>query len=242
MEYVKHTQPYVLSPVLLKSNSEDIEGVLFKGINHDFNLESFRDKIIEGKWLELGVNPYSKQVLISSKLSNILNAKVGDDIFFYFANNPPIYRKLELSGIFETGMEEFDNNFIIGDMLLLQKIYNWPDSLVSGVEIFINDSEKIDIFYQDLENKSSFDQFVEKTNIKYIQVFEWLKLLDRNIIIFFSLILFVASFNMISILIILIMERTRMIGMLKALGSNNNQIKNIFIKNGLKIILIGIIF
>ena len=72
-----------------------------------------------------------------------------------------------MSGIFETGMEEFDNNFIIGDMLLLQKIYNWPDSLVSGVEIFINDSEKIDIFYQDLENKSSFDQFVEKTNIKF---------------------------------------------------------------------------
>ena len=117
-----------------------------------------------------------------------------------------------------------------------------PIYSIPGVEIFINDSEKIDIFYQDLENKSSFDQFVEKTNIKYIQVFEWLKLLDRNIIIFFSLILFVASFNMISILIILIMERTRMIGILKALGSNNNQIKNIFIKNGLKIILIGIIF
>ena len=241
--YVKHAQPYILSPVLLKSNSEDIEGVLFKGINQNFYFNSFKDKLIEGSWIEFNKNEnYSKQIIISAKLKRTLDAKVGDNVFLYFANNPPIYRKLELKGVFETGMEEFDNNFIFGDLLLLQKIYNWNDSLVSGVEIFIDNSDKVDMYYSSLENKSSFDEYLEKTDAKYIQVFEWLKLLDKNILIFFSLILFVASFNMVSILLILIMERIRMIGVLKALGLKNNQIKNIFLFNGFKLILLGMFF
>jgi len=243
LTYVKHSHPYILSPVLLKSHSEDIEGVLFKGINQNFNFNSFKDKLIEGSWIEFNKNEnYSNQIVISSKLKRTLDAKVGDNVFLYFANNPPIYRKLELKGVFETGMEEFDNNFIFGDLLLLQKIYNWNDSLVSGVEIFIDNSDKVDIYYSDLEANSFFDEYLEKTDAKYIQVFEWLKLLDRNILIFFSLILFVASFNMISILLILIMERIRMIGVLKALGLKNNQIKNIFLFNGFKLILLGIFF
>lgn len=241
--YVKHAQPYILSPVLLKSNSEDIEGVLFKGINQNFYFNSFKDKLIEGSWIEFNKNEnYSNQIIISSKLKRTLDAKVGDNVFLYFANNPPIYRKLELKGVFETGMEEFDNNFIFGDLLLLQKIYNWNDSLVSGVEIFIDNSDKVDIYYSSLENKSSFDEYLEKTDAKYIQIFEWLQLLDKNILIFFSLILFVASFNMVSILLILIMERIRMIGVLKALGLKNNQIKNIFLFNGFKLILLGMFF
>ena len=241
--YVKHAQPYILSPVLLKSNSEDIEGVLFKGINQNFYFNSFKDKLIEGSWIEFNKNEnYSKQIIISAKLKRTLDAKVGDNVFLYFANNPPIYRKLELKGVFETGMEEFDNNFIFGDLLLLQKIYNWNDSLVSGVEIFIDNSDKVDMYYSSLENKSSFDEYLEKTDAKYIQVFEWLKLLDKNILIFFFLILFVASFNMVSILLILIMERIRMIGVLKALGLKNNQIKNIFLFNGFKLILLGMFF
>ena len=233
----------ILSPVLLKSNSEDIEGVLFKGINQNFYFNSFKDKLIEGSWIEFNKNEnYSNQIIISSKLKRTLDAKVGDNVFLYFANNPPIYRKLELKGVFETGMEEFDNNFIFGDLLLLQKIYNWNDSLVSGVEIFIDNSDKVDIYYSSLENKSSFDEYLEKTDAKYIQIFEWLQLLDKNILIFFSLILFVASFNMVSILLILIMERIRMIGVLKALGLKNNQIKNIFLFNGFKLILLGMFF
>ena len=103
--------------------------------------------------------------------------------------------------------------------------------------LLLNNLESI---YNDLKTKTAFDEFIEKTDTKYIQVFDWLKLIDRNILIFFTLILFVASFNMISILLILIMERIRMIGILKALGSNNNQIKNIFLYNGLRLIFLGL--
>ena len=241
LNYVKYFQPYILSPILIKSNSDDIEGVLFKGVDKNFNSDLFNSKIINGNWLDFKKNnEYSNEIIISKNLQKVLNAKIGDDVYLYFANNPPVYRKLKLKGVFETGMQEFDNNFIFGDILLLRKIYNWNDSLVSGVEVFVENQNNLESIYNDLKTKTAFDEFIEKTDTKYIQVFDWLKLLDRNILIFFTLILFVASFNMISILLILIMERIRMIGILKALGSNNNQIKNIFLYNGLRLIFLGL--
>ena len=241
LNYVKYFQPYILSPILIKSNSDDIEGVLFKGVDKNFNSDLFNSKIITGNWLDFKKNnEYSNEIIISKNLQKVLNAKIGDDVYLYFANNPPVYRKLKLKGVFETGMQEFDNNFIFGDILLLRKIYNWNDSLVSGVEVFVENQNNLESIYNDLKTKTAFDEFIEKTDTKYIQVFDWLKLLDRNILIFFTLILFVASFNMISILLILIMERIRMIGILKALGSNNNQIKNIFLYNGLRLIFLGL--
>ncbi len=241
IDYVKHFQSYILSPILIKSNSEDIEGVIFKGIDKNFNSNLFKNKIIEGNWIDYeSDNEYSNEIVISKNLKKNLNAEIGDDVFLYFANNPPVYRKLKLKGVFETGMQEFDNNFIFGDIVLLRKIYNWDNTLVSGVEVFIENQDDLELNYNDLKSKATFDEFIEKTDIKYIQVFDWLKLLDRNILIFFTLILLVASFNMISILLILIMERIRMIGILKALGSNNNQIKNIFLYNGLRVITLGL--
>ena len=241
LDYVKHFQSYILSPILIKSNSEDIEGVIFKGIDKNFNSNLFKNKIIEGNWMDYeSDNEYSNEIVISKNLKKNLNAEIGDDVFLYFANNPPVYRKLKLKGVFETGMQEFDNNFIFGDIVLLRKIYNWDNTLVSGVEVFVENQDDLELNYNDLKSKATFDEFIEKTDIKYIQVFDWLKLLDRNILIFFTLILLVASFNMISILLILIMERIRMIGILKALGSNNNQIKNIFLYNGLRVIILGL--
>ena len=241
LDYVKHFQSYILSPILIKSNSEDIEGVIFKGIDKNFNSNLFKNKIIEGNWMDYeSDNEYSNEIVISKNLKKNLNAEIGDDVFLYFANNPPVYRKLKLKGVFETGMQEFDNNFIFGDIVLLRKIYNWDNTLVSGVEVFVENQDDLELNYNDLKSKATFDEFIEKTDIKYIQVFDWLKLLDRNILIFFTLILLVASFNMISILLILIMERIRMIGILKALGSNNNQIKNIFLYNGLRVITLGL--
>ena len=241
IDYVKHFQSYILSPILIKSNSEDIEGVIFKGIDKNFNSNLFKNKIIEGNWIDYeSNNEYSNEIVISKNLKKNLNAEIGDDVFLYFANNPPVYRKLKLKGVFETGMQEFDNNFIFGDIVLLRKIYNWDNTLVSGVEVFVENQDDLELNYNDLKSKATFDEFIEKTDIKYIQVFDWLKLLDRNILIFFTLILLVASFNMISILLILIMERIRMIGILKALGSNNNQIKNIFLYNGLRVITLGL--
>ena len=241
LNYVKYFHPYILSPILIKSNSDDIEGVLFKGVDENFNSDLFNSKIIKGNWLDFKKNnEYSNEIIISKNLQKVLDAKIGDDVYLYFANNPPVYRKLKLKGVFETGMQEFDNNFIFGDILLLRKIYNWNNSLVSGVEVFVENQNNLELNYNDLKTKTTFDEFIEKTDNKYIQVFDWLKLLDRNILIFFTLILFVASFNMISILLILIMERIRMIGILKALGSNNNQIKNIFLYNGLRLIFLGL--
>jgi len=241
LNYVKYFHPYILSPILIKSNSDDIEGVLFKGVDENFNSDLFNSKIIKGNWLDFKKNnEYSNEIIISKNLQKVLDAKIGDDVYLYFANNPPVYRKLKLKGVFETGMQEFDNNFIFGDILLLRKIYNWNNSLVSGVEVFVENQNNLELIYNDLKTKTTFDEFIEKTDNKYIQVFDWLKLLDRNILIFFTLILFVASFNMISILLILIMERIRMIGILKALGSNNNQIKNIFLYNGLRLIFLGL--
>lgn len=240
-DFIKHVQEFSYKPGLLKTE-EEVFGVILKGIGKSFDTARFSNNIVKGQFISFDDSTYSTDVMLSQKIANVLKLDVGDEVIMYFIQNPPRFRKLNITGIYDTGLEDFDEKVIIGDIALIQRLNSWPDSLVGGVEIFVKDFDKIKQAEEKLVEITDFDLYVEKISDRYIQIFDWLSLLNKNVIIFLTLILFVACFNMISILLILIMERTQMIGILKAVGANDRQIQNIFMYNGIQMIVRGLIW
>lgn len=236
-----HVQPYAMKAGLLKTE-EEVQGVIIKGVDHTFDTVSFRKHMIEGRFPDFSADAYSTEVAISAKISNYLQLKPGDDVLVLFVQDPPRFRKLQVTGIYETGLEEFDEKIVIGDLDMVRRINSWPDSLAGGLEIFLTDTDKMEEAETDLFYSLSSDLFVDKVTDKYIQIFDWMNLLNRNVVILLVIILFVSGTSIISIILILIMERTQMIGVMKALGASNKLIRSIFFWNGLQLIVKGLLW
>ena len=239
--FIDHVQVYSHKAGLLKTEDE-VLGVLLKGVGPGFDLERFDENIVSGSFLTFEDSAYSTDVLLSRRIANKLQLDTGDEVVMYFVQNPPRFRKLQIVGIYETGLEDFDDKVIIGDIGLIQRLNDWDENDVGGFEIFLKDYNRADYAEEVLLGEIDYDLYVEKVSDKYIQIFEWLTLLNRNVIVFLALILFVACFNMVSILLILIMERTHMIGVLKALGATNRQVQGIFRYNGIMLIVKGMVW
>ncbi len=248
-QYIDHIQEFANKPGLLKAN-EEVMGIKLKGVSSTFDLTKFEQNIVEGRFPDLTGESMSDEIIISQNIADKLDLMVGDEALLYFIVNPLRVRRLRICGIYETGMEDFDEIIILGDIRLVQRINNWPDTLVGGFEIFLHDFDKADYYLAELEEVVGYELYIEKISDKFAEIFDWLSLLNRNVVIFLSLTLFVACFNMVSILLILIMERTQMIGVFKALGAANKLIRRIFIFNGMRLIgkglllgnVIGIVF
>jgi lipoprotein-releasing system permease protein len=238
-DFISHVQEFAHKAALLKTK-EEVQGVLLKGVGMSFDQDRFNSNIIEGRFIQIQDSGYSKEIVISKKIATSLRLKVDDDVLIYFVQNPPRFRKLHITGIYETGLEEIDQRIIIGDIGLVQRINNWGDSLVSGFEVFIKNPADIDAVEEELFRRVDVELYVDKVNDKYLQLFDWLGLLNQNVIMLLSIIQVIAVFNMISILLILIMERTNMIGILQALGASRKMIKRIFIYNGMLLIAKGL--
>lgn len=238
--HVASIQRYSHKAALLKS-AEGVSGIVLKGIGKDFDTARFSKNLVSGHLPFLADTGYGKTFTVSKRLADKMRIKLGDTVLIFFVQNPPRYRKLTVCGIYETSMEEFDEAITFCDIRLNQKMNNWPDSLVGGYEIYLKDFSQIDTASAQLLQTMDYDMQLEKVSDKYIQLFEWLRLLDRNVVIFLSLILLVASFNIISTLFIMIMERSQMIGVMKALGASNGQIQKIFIYIGLQILIKGLL-
>src|SRR5690606_10542988 len=161
---------------------------------------------------------------------------VGDKVVMYFVQDPPRFRNFDIVGIYETFLEDFDNRIILGDIQTIRNLNGWEKDQVGGFEVFIDDPAEIDYYEEALYQAVDYDLRMVKVTDKFIQIFDWLYLLNNNVYLFLALILFVAMFNMVSILFILIMERTQMIGVLKALGAKNSQVRQVFVWNGIRII------
>ena len=243
-------QPFAMKAGLIRAlrkntaseGSEDIQGVIFKGVDHRFDTAYFKKHIIEGRFPDFSDKGYSTEVLFSKKVANYLRVETGDEAMIYFVQDPPRYRKLQVVGVYETGLEEFDEKIILGDIDLVRRINNWPDSLAGGIEVFITDIDQLDEAEIDLLNTLDIDLYVDKVTDKYVQIFDWLNLLNRNVAILLAIILFVAGTSIISILLILIMERTQMIGLMKAIGAGNRLIRSVFIWNGVLLIAKGLLW
>ncbi len=238
IDFIAHVQEFSHKGGLLKTETE-VQGVIFKGVGPSFDTSRFNRNLVKGRFVNFSDSGYTNDVIISQKIAEKLFLEVGGEVIMYFIQSPPRFRKLNVVGLYDTGLEDFDERVILGDIGLVQRLNDWPDSLVGGYEIFVKNPKRIDEAEESLEAIAPYNLFVEKVSDKYLQIFDWLSLLNRNVVIFLSLILFVASFNMISILLILIMERTQMIGILKAIGATDTQIRNIFIYNGMLMIVKG---
>lgn len=238
---VDYVQAYSFKYGLL-STKDEVQGVLVKGIDENFNRVDFEQHLIRGKFPEFPVDDYGTEVAISEKISNILQLDVGDEVTIFFVQKPLRFRKLQITGVYETGLEEIDENVILGDIRLVSRINNWEDSQVGGLEVYLDNPNDQAQAAETLFDKVDFDMYVEKVSDKYIQIFEWLRMLNRNVLILLVIVLFVACFNMVSILLILILERTQMIGIFKSLGASNALIRRIFLFNGLNLIVKGLLW
>ena len=235
---------------ILKTKDE-MEGVKFKGVDSSYNFDQFKSFIIEGRPVQFNDSTYSREIVISSYTATQLNLKLYDRVLIYFIkpgsniDEEDKYRadKLTITGIFKTGIEDYDKYFAVGDIKLIRRLNNWDENEIGGYEIFLKDYTKIDQVAEEIRLADSFPATWEPKSVKNISpnIFDWLNMQDitRNVLI--GIMIAVAIINLITCLIILVLERIRMIGVLKALGAGNWTIQKIFIHHTLIITITGII-
>lgn len=240
--FVEHIQEYAHKAGLAKTEDE-LLGVLLKGVGKSFDQNRFKESLIDGKFIAFSDSGYSNDIVVSKIISDKLKVKAGDDLVIHFFQNPPRFRKLKIAGIYETNLADyFDSKIILCDLGLIKRLNNWPDSVAGGLQIYLTDSkpQTTQAAFETLVDSLPFELYVEKTSDRYVQVFEWLHLISRQVNILLIVILIVVCVNMISVVLILVMERTSMIGLLKALGSANGLIMKIFLNQGSNLIVVGL--
>ena len=233
----------IISRFGIVRTTENFDGVFFKGIEKSYDFSKITDYITEGSVPEFS-NNFSNEVLISRSLADKLNLKLDDSFQMLFSksDNPsPSIIKLVVVGIFNSGFEELDSKFIFGDIKQIRRITKWEDDQISSLEIQLNDQKNLDQISENIYLNSPPDFDVVTIKEKYYTVFEWIELFDKNIYAIIFIMILVASVNIISVLVVLILERTNMIGILKALGLPNISIQKFFIYTSSYLILAGII-
>jgi lipoprotein-releasing system permease protein len=225
-------------PGMIKTDKY-IQGIVFKGVDEEYNWDFFRENIIKGDLPDLSDPERSSEILISEQVSNLLEVDAGDEVVLYFINeneSTPRMLQLEISGLYRTGLEELDNIFIIGDLRQIQRLNGWESDQISGFEVSVDNYHKTEEIEQSVRNavlnySRENDAILRTTNImrEYPQIFDWLSILDMNVLIILILMALVSGFNMISGLLVIILERSKMIGILKSLGSPNKSIRKIFL-------------
>ena len=236
---VKQLQSYARKTAIIKTD-EEVAGVVLKGVGRDYNLSAFHKLLQSGTPLVLP-DTTTNDILISQRLADKLMLKPDDKVVFYFIQQPPRFRRLRVAGIFETGLEEFDDTYVIGDLRQVQQLNGWDSTEIGGYELLVQNFDQLDVIAQRVEEKTPYDMQVSKITSIYVQLFDWLSLLKKNVNIFIILIMVVATFNMVSTLFILILERTQMIGLLKALGATDLQIREVFFHKGLALTFKGLL-
>ncbi|WP_149240002.1 ABC transporter permease [Dyadobacter sp. 32] len=242
---ISHWQAVAHKSGILKTENE-IKGVVLKGVGKDYDWNVFKQSLVDGRLIGNKDSSsikygYSSEIVISRKIASQLILKPGDEVIMYSLQNPPRPRKLTIVGIYETQMEEFDNTLIVGDLALVQRLNGWGPDSIGTYEIYLKDFRKLPEVAAALKPILPVGVYMQKVTSLFPQIFDWLQLLDRNTAVFLTLILFVACFNMISILLVMIMERTPLIGLLKTLGSPNKQIRMVFFRVGIYMVRKGLL-
>ena len=232
---VKHTQKFTTKPGILKTDN-DFQGIILKGVGTDFDSTFFKANLVEGRIMHLSDSVPNNEVILSKYLSKLLGLKLGDSFFTYFIQGQVRARKFKIVGIYATNFIEYDKLFLLTDMRQVQVLNNWDENSFSGLEVLIDDFDKMDetgdavygatanIFNE--EGNAYTTQTIKQLNP---QIFSWLDLLDMNVWVILCLMLAVSGFNMISGLLILILERTNMIGILKSVGATNWSVRKVFL-------------
>ena len=239
---ISHIQAVASKAGIIRTKSA-FEGIIFKGVGKDYQWNNIQEYLIAGKLPNLK-SKLNNEVLLSQFLANRLNLKVGDKFNTFFmkekSNQLPNLRVFKISGIYNSGFQEFDATYIIGDIRHLQRINKWKPDQVGAFEVFVDDFDNIKTKAQEVYDQTSSTLDTQTIVDKYYYIFEWLKLFDFNIIVILIIMVIVATINMVVALLVLILERTQMIGILKALGANNWAVRKIFLYNAFYLIVRGL--
>jgi len=241
---IKNVQIFTNKAGLIRTK-DDFEGIVFKGVSTDYNWTFFEEYIIEGK-LPNFVQERNNDVLLSKTIANRLKLNLNDTILVAFFRNGnkslPSQSKYYISGIYDSGFLEFDKNMMIGDIRETQRLNNWAENQVGGFEVLIDNFDEIEAKGEEVYETIMLDLNSRTILDLYPNVFEWIKLADNNVWFIIFIMILVAGINMITALLVLILERIPMIGILKGLGSNNWSIRKIFLYNASYLILKGLLY
>jgi len=238
---ITHVMPFATKPGIIRAKDE-IEGVVLKGVEKNYDWSFFKKIMITGKVIDFTDSVAAqKQIMISQQTADRLKLKVGDNLLMYFVQEPLRKRPFKICGIFSSGVEEVDKTYVVGALSLIQRLNDWSPNQIGGYELRVDDFDR-------LNEAASYLDDILPTKLKaytilqtYPTIFEWLKLLDTNTVVMLVLMLVVAVINMISALLIMILERTSMIGMFKAMGATNWSLQKIFLYNAFYLVGVGLI-
>ena len=239
---VGDVEKYATKSAILKYET-DIESVLLKGVDANFNFNRLSRFLQKGSWVSFKDSSYSDEINISTYTAKQLRIDVGDSmlVFFFNTDGSRRARKLTVAGTFNTGIEKFDHHFAIGDIQLIRRLNNWEPNEIGGYEVFLKDYEQIDTLNNSIYDNLPSGWYSRSMKEIYPDIFDWLNLQKQIEHILVVIMLIVAIVNLITCLIILVLERTRMTGILKALGSTDWGIQKIFLYNTMRIAIIGVV-
>ena len=244
LDGIKHIQAVASKAGIIRTETA-FEGIIFKGVGKDYDWNNLQEYVVEGKMpnLKQELNP---EILISKFLADRLNLKLGDNFNTFFmkdtGNKLPNLRRFKIVGIYNSGFQEFDATYIIGDIRHIQKMNHWQPNQVGSFEVFIDNFDEIETKGAQIYKKTTSLLDTKTIIQKFPAIFEWLQLFDFNIITILIIMIIVATINMVVALLVLILERTQMIGILKSLGANNWSIRKIFLYNASYLIFRGLFF
>lgn len=243
VEEVTHIQGIATKFAVIRTET-DFEGVVIKGVGADYKWDYFQEFLVEGRLPDFS-GKRNEEILISSYLANRLGFKVGDKFQALFGENlnkMPRIINYEIVGVYNSGFQELDEKFCIADLRHIQRLNKWEANEIGSFEVFIDDFSNIEETYSDVFKEIPSLLNATPVNKKYYTVFEWIKIFDSNINVIIVIMIIVAGINMITTLLVLILERTNMIGILKALGSSNWSVRKVFLYNASYLIGLGLLW
>ena len=234
-EGVKHVEVFATKPGIIKTDSA-FQGVVLKGVGADYDWDFFKQNMIAGTVINPDDTAHANQAILSKNIASRLNLKTGDSFLCYFVGENVRFRKFYITGIYSTNFEDYDKLFVVTDINLIKRLNDWDDDEVSGIELLVNDYDRLDeiqqrVFVDMMTYRDHKDNTFLTRSIKELNpmIFNWLELLDMNVVVIIILMFAISVFTMISGLLIIILERTNMIGMLKTLGARNLSIRKTFL-------------
>jgi len=241
IEGIKNVQAYATIGGIIRTAS-DFEGIILKGVDSLYNWDLFKPYMIKGKIPHFGVK-MNDSIILSKTTADRLKLKVNQKIATYFLREgakKPQLRVFKIAGIYDTGFEDFDKTYLLGDLKMVQKLYKWPDTLAGGYEVVLDDFNQIDT-----KTKEIYDVIPSTLNTqsiieKYPLIFNWLKMFDFNILLILVIIIFIAGLNMITTMLVMILDKRQFIAIMKVLGATNGKLQRIFLIQAAYIISIGL--
>ncbi len=245
VEGISHIQAVASKGGIIRTE-ETFEGIIAKGVGKDYNWDVFREYLVEGQLPDFS-GKLNDEVLLSRRIASRLRFNVGDSFFTFFlkegdASKTPNQRRFKITGIYDSGFEEIDSKYIFVDIRHIQRMNKWTENQVGNFEIFLDSFDDIDAKASEIYGKTLSNLDTQTITNKYFKIFEWIGLFDFNIALIIGIMIIVGGINMITALLVLILERTQMIGVLKALGSPNWSIRKVFLYNAAYLIGVGLLW